>query len=283
MVFFLSHGVRQYKTGHLAVYLAYLAIYVFMMMFIIFGMLVGLSFLPSYRRRYCDEPVIVRTTIMPSSTDSPLKTNQIANPPLQNVPLDSGENDNPNCAPLTGAFWASVWVSVALSLISVLIACIQIRYTLVLYKYLRTRQRQQRSTMNVSYQHFVPGAPPRYTPESPHTLQTSPALVEAGPLPPKLNQPEVATLTAESLMSPPTNPPPSPIDKTVLPMPRARLSTKRHHDFWDQSRSIGKSNVFLSRLDDIKNKVDFREKEQFIFLASTSRCIPKYIPICLHK
>ncbi|PIO73353.1 hypothetical protein TELCIR_04680 [Teladorsagia circumcincta] len=223
MVFFLSHGVRQYKTGHLAVYLAYLAIYVFMMMFIIFGMLVGLSFLPSYRRRYCDEPVIVRTTMMPSSTDSPLKTNQIANPPLQNVPLDSGENDNPNCAPLTGAFWASVWVSVALSLISVLIACIQIRYTLVLYKYLRTRQRQQRSTMNVSYQHFVPGAPPRYTPESPHTLQTSPALVEAGPLPPKLNQPEVATLTAESLMSPPTNPPPSPIDKTVLPMPFLRV------------------------------------------------------------
>ncbi|KAK6014859.1 hypothetical protein OSTOST_19748 [Ostertagia ostertagi] len=192
-----------------------MAIYVFMMMFIVFGMLVGISFLPSYRRRYCDEPVMIRTTTttMSSSTDSPLKTNQIVNPPLQNVPLDSGENDNPNCVPLTGAFWASVWVSVALSLISVLIACVQIRYTLVLYKYLRTRQRHP----------YEPGAPPRYTPESPHTLQTSPAQVDAGPLPPKLSQPEVATLTAESLVSPPTNPPPSPIDKAVLPMPFLRV------------------------------------------------------------
>nr|CDJ88688.1 Protein C32F10.4 [Haemonchus contortus] len=196
MVFFLSQGVRQQKPGHLTIYIAYLAIYVFMMLFIIFGIL------------------------MSSSPASPLETNRIENPSSQS---DSDEDDDPNCVPLNGAFWASVWVSVGLSILSVLIACIQIRYTLVLYRFLRTRQRQLRSTMNVSYQHFVPGAPPRYTPESPHTIQTSPAQVEAGPLPPKLSQPEVATLHAESLMPPPANPPPSPMEKPILPAPFLRV------------------------------------------------------------
>ncbi|KAK5966486.1 hypothetical protein GCK32_000270 [Trichostrongylus colubriformis] len=138
MVFFLSQGVRKRKPSHLTVYLVYLAIYVFMMLFIVFGMLVGLSFLPSYRHRYCDEIVTTKTTKTPSSTASSLDTNRIANPPLQNVP--TGDEDDPNCIPLTGAFWASVWVAIALSIVSVIIACIQIRYTLLLYKYLRTRQ-----------------------------------------------------------------------------------------------------------------------------------------------
>ncbi|VDO54157.1 unnamed protein product [Haemonchus placei] len=221
MVFFLSQGIRQQKPGHLTIYIAYLAIYVFMMLFIIFGILVGLSFLPSYRHKYCDEIVVtMRTTKMSSSPASPLETNRIENPSSHS---DSDEDDDPNCVPLNGAFWASVWVSVGLSILSVLIACIQIRYTLVLYRFLRTRQRQLRSTMNVSYQHFVPGAPPRYTPESPHTIQTSPAQVEVGPLPPKLSQPEVATLHAESLMTPPANPPPSPMEKPILPAPFLRV------------------------------------------------------------
>ncbi|KAL6731714.1 hypothetical protein Aduo_002549 [Ancylostoma duodenale] len=77
--------------------------------------------------------------------------------------------------------------------------------------------------MNVSYQHFVPGAPPRYTPESPYTVQSSPAQVEAGPLPPKAPVNGVATLQAESLANAPTSsnsPPPSleqPTEKNNLP------------------------------------------------------------------
>ncbi|KJH41320.1 hypothetical protein DICVIV_12709 [Dictyocaulus viviparus] len=55
--------------------------------------------------------------------------------------------------------------------------------------------------MNVSYQHFVPGAPPRYTPESPYTVQTSPALVEANSLPIKTSCPTIITsLKADSLI-----------------------------------------------------------------------------------
>ncbi|RCN30271.1 hypothetical protein ANCCAN_23957, partial [Ancylostoma caninum] len=109
------------------------------------------------------------------------------------------------CETLSSAFWAEVWSSIALCFISIIISCVQIRYTLVLYKHMRQRQREQRATMNVSYQHFVPGAPPRYTPESPYTVQSSPAQVEAGPLPPKPAVDGVATLQAESLANAPTS------------------------------------------------------------------------------
>ncbi|KAK6041365.1 hypothetical protein COOONC_21130 [Cooperia oncophora] len=89
MVFFLSQGVRQQKPGHLTVYLAYLAIYVFMMLFIIFGMLVGLSFLPSYRHKYCDDIMVTKTTSMSSSTTaSSLKTNRIGRNTSNEIVID---------------------------------------------------------------------------------------------------------------------------------------------------------------------------------------------------
>lgn len=213
MVFFLSQGVRHKKSSHLTIYMAYLAIYVFMMIFIVFAILIDLSFLPSYRR-HCGNQFRSSTTSRPFSTTAvaaSLKpSSRIARSPQL---LDQSSDNSNDCAAINGAFWADVWCAVTLSLVSIVVACVQIRYTLLLYRYLRTRQREQRSTMNVSYQHFVPGAPPRYTPESPHTIQTSPAQVEAGPLPAKTAQPEVTTLQAETLV-PPQNVQP---DKPRLP------------------------------------------------------------------
>ncbi|KHJ95374.1 hypothetical protein OESDEN_04681 [Oesophagostomum dentatum] len=225
MVFFLSQGVRHRKPGHLTIYMAYLAIYVFMMFFIIFGILIGLSFYPSYKRD-CDWR-ITSTPSTPSVTGSTVGHSSTGSTKV----MPTRQSDD--CVHLTGAFWAEVWSSIALSFLSILLAIIQIRYTLVLYKYIRTRQRQyvcndwkesERATLNVSYQHFVPGAPPRYTPESPYTLQSSPAQVEAGPLPPKAPVESVATLQPDSLanapaVSSPTTPAPAhqSLDKGALP------------------------------------------------------------------
>ncbi|ETN72536.1 hypothetical protein NECAME_13824, partial [Necator americanus] len=203
MVFFLSQGVRHRKPGHLTVYLAYLAIYVFMMFFIIFGILVGISFYPSYKRE-CERRSAATTSITPTATTaSDLSSTSSAetvtvHPNRIYVAVIPSRSDT-NCEPIHGAFWAEIWSSIALCFLSIIIACIQIRYTLLLYKFMRLHQREQRATMNVSYQHFVPGAPPRYTPESPYTVQSSPAQVEAGPLPPKQSMDSVATLEAESL------------------------------------------------------------------------------------
>ncbi|EYC01051.1 hypothetical protein Y032_0111g264 [Ancylostoma ceylanicum] len=47
-----------------------------------------------------------------------------------------------DCETLSGAFWAEVWSSIALCFISIIISCVQIRYTLVLYKHMRHRQRE---------------------------------------------------------------------------------------------------------------------------------------------
>lgn len=38
--------------------------------------------------------------------------------------------------------WAEIWSSIALCFISIIISCVQIRYTLVLYKHMRQRQRE---------------------------------------------------------------------------------------------------------------------------------------------
>lgn len=201
MVFFLSQGVRHRKPGHLTVYLAYLTIYVFMMFFIIFGLMIGLSFLPSYRK-YCAELSSTSTTTSPIT---PTKSSQHIRK-ISIVDFSTTEDDV-ECVQITGAFWANIWSSVTLCFASIVISCIQFRYTLLLYRYLRRRQREERSNLNVSYQHFVPGAPPRYTPDSPYTVQTSaPARVEADVLPPKTSvPPAIANLQADSLaLQPPS-------------------------------------------------------------------------------
>uniref|UniRef100_A0A158P8A3 Transmembrane protein 179 n=1 Tax=Angiostrongylus cantonensis TaxID=6313 RepID=A0A158P8A3_ANGCA len=198
MVFFLSQGVRYRKPGYLTVYLAYLAIYVFMMFFIIFGLLIGLSFLPTYTK-YCSAVSSTSTMTSPVILSNP---SQRIEDFVDDVPTTSVDVE---CVEITGAFWANIWSSVTLCFLSIVVSCIQIRYTLLLYKYLRRRQREQSLNLNVSYQHFVPGAPPRYTPDSPYTVQASaPARVEADPLPPKTSHPPViANLQADSL-APPT-------------------------------------------------------------------------------
>ncbi|KAJ1360832.1 hypothetical protein KIN20_019917 [Parelaphostrongylus tenuis] len=199
MVFFLSQSIRHQKPGHLTVYLAYLAIYVFMMFFIIFGLLIGLSFLPSYTR-HCST---LSSTSTVTPTVAPSKPSQSLEDFDDDVPTTSSDVE---CIEITGAFWANIWSSVTLCFLSIIISCLQIRYTILLYKYLRSRQQEQSSNLNVTYQHFVPGAPPRYTPNSPHTVQTSsPARVEADPLPPKTpQQPVITDLQAESLAPPPS-------------------------------------------------------------------------------
>ncbi|VDK50298.1 unnamed protein product [Cylicostephanus goldi] len=78
---------------------------------------------------------------------------------------------------------------------------------------------RERANLNVSYQHYVPGAPPRYTPESPYTIQNAPAQVDAGPLPPKSPIDNVSALQADSLANGPSGPPPvaQPGSKDTLP------------------------------------------------------------------
>ncbi|CAJ0596151.1 unnamed protein product [Cylicocyclus nassatus] len=202
MVFFLSQGVRRKKPSHLTIYMAYLAIYVFMMFFIIFGILIGLSFYPSIRRE-CEKysttsPYAAATTVESDVTGTTTRGNR--------VPTFKPYTP---CTPFPKAFWAEVWSSVALSILSIFLSAIQLRYTLILYKYMRTRQRQERANLNVSYQHYVPGAPPRYTPESPYTIENAPAQVDAGPLPPKPPiDGNVSTLQAASLANGPSGPPP---------------------------------------------------------------------------
>ncbi|VDM56874.1 unnamed protein product [Angiostrongylus costaricensis] len=199
MVFFLSQGVRYRKPGYLTVYLAYLAIYLFMMFFIIFGLLIGLSFLPTYTK-YCSAVSSTSTMTSPVTLSKPSQR-------IENFVDDTSPTSvDIECVEITGAFWANIWSSVTLCFLSIVVSCIQIRYTLLLYKYLRRRQREQSLNLNVSYQHFVPGAPPRYTPDSPYTVQTSsPAHVEADPLPPKTSHPPADSLA-----------PPAPLSKNVL-------------------------------------------------------------------
>ncbi|RCN30272.1 hypothetical protein ANCCAN_23958 [Ancylostoma caninum] len=69
MVFFLSQGVRHRKPGHLTIYLAYLAIYVFMMFFIIFGILIGLSLYPGYKRE-CERRLTLSTSTTTTEANS---------------------------------------------------------------------------------------------------------------------------------------------------------------------------------------------------------------------
>ncbi|WKX88824.1 hypothetical protein Q1695_008449 [Nippostrongylus brasiliensis] len=201
MVFFLSQGVRNRKAGHLTIYLAYLAIYVFMMIFIVFAIIIDLSFLPSYKR-HCRQHQAMMSTTTPAAHAQPSNRIVITSQHLE-------QSSDVDCNITSGAFWADIWTSVVLSILSIIIACIQMRYTLLLYKHIRTHAREQRSTLNVSYQHFVPGAPPRYTPQSPHTIQTAPVQVVAGPLPAKTSHPDVvvATLQPESLATTAVQPP----------------------------------------------------------------------------
>ncbi|KAK6725806.1 hypothetical protein RB195_004244 [Necator americanus] len=168
MVFFLSQGVRHRKPGHLTVYLAYLAIYVFMMFFIIFGILVGISFYPSYKRE-CERRSAATTSITPTATTaSDLSSTSSAetvtvHPNRIYVAVIPSRSDT-NCEPIHGAFWAEIWSSIALCFLSIIIACIQIRYTLLLYKFMRLHQREifiivskksSVSTLNEKCQHIA--------------------------------------------------------------------------------------------------------------------------------